>query len=155
MHSLSIVIAKTTLLLSCLVSVPSSAEQFYRWIDKTGQVTFSDSAIPPSPNHHLEETQSYTPPSPQSQEQGLQRLKEFRTYNREHPLSFIVNNRSGTTPSRAECEDAMHHYEIESNSLTSTHASIKVAEAQMRMKCHQSERKSRLRDNDHRWTRHR
>ncbi|CAK0751360.1 exported hypothetical protein [Gammaproteobacteria bacterium] len=146
MPSLSALVPRTTLSLFCLLSLAATADplQVYRWADKTGRVTFTDSPLPPSPDHHLVETQSYTPPSPQSLEQGQLRLEELRAYNREHPLPVAptVSSTSTSAFSKMECEAAMRHYEIESGSLKNTRVSVAAAEAEMRTKCNRPERES-------------
>ncbi|CAK0749731.1 exported hypothetical protein [Gammaproteobacteria bacterium] len=126
----------------CLFSAHS--EQFYRWVDKAGHITFSDSPNPPSPDHQLMETKNYTPTPVETRDQGLLRLEEMRAYNREHPLpSEITRNTSEPTFSKAECEEAIRHHEIETESLTSTRASVAAAETRMRAKCNRPERPSR------------
>jgi len=73
----------------------------------------------------------------------LRRMEELRAYNREHPLPSVLKDKNQSTSSQTGCGEAMRHYEIESGSMKSTHASVRAAEAQMRAKCNRSERKPR------------
>lgn len=139
-----IVSINSILLLFNLICLTAHADQLYHWVDKSGHITFTDSPIPPSPDHQLADTKHYTPTSPEIQEQGRQRLEEIRNYNLEHPLPLETSKQPSNeiSFSKAECESAMRHYKLEAESLARTRDSVDAAEAQMRAKCSRPERQS-------------
>ena len=125
-----------------MVSPLASAVQLYRWIDDSGHVTFTDSPTPPSPTHRLMETQTYAPPTADEEERGQRRMEELRSYNRDTPPVPASSGSSGPVFSKAECEAAMRHYQLESESGIRTPDSVAAAEAQMRTRCNRPERET-------------